>query len=93
MKSFVMSIFLLQSAFGSVFGMALAPFAKDPRLVWMYIGLCFATLIAAGFFWYCFNHLNTIEVSMNALENKVESAVSLHAIEATEDLGQSFGGT
>ena len=92
MKSFVMSIFLLQSAFGSVLGIALAPFAKDPRLVWMYIGLCFATLIAAGFFWYCFNHLNATEVSMNALKNKVGSAVSLHEIEATEDLGQSIEG-
>lgn len=36
MKAFVMSIFLLQTAFGSAFGIALAPTAKDPKLVWMY---------------------------------------------------------
>lgn len=36
MKSFVMSIFLLQNAFGSALGIALAPTAKDPKLVWMY---------------------------------------------------------
>ena len=90
MKSFVMSIFLLQSAFGAALGIALAPFAKDPRLVWMYIGLCFVTLLAAGFFWFSFNHLNATEVSTNALENKVERAVSLHEFEATEDLGQSI---
>ena len=92
MKSFVMSIFLLQSAFGSALGIALAPFAKDPRLVWMYVGLCFATLIAGGFFWLCFNHLNKTEVSMNPLENKVERAVSLDEMEAIEDLGESIGG-
>lgn len=36
MKSFVMSIFLLQTAFGSALGIALAPTATDPKLVWMY---------------------------------------------------------
>ena len=92
MKSFVVSIFLLQSAFGSALGIALAPIAKDPRLIWMYTGLCIATLIAAGLFWVCFNHLNATEGSMNALENKVERAVSLHEIRATEDLGQSIEG-
>lgn len=86
MKSFVMSIFLLQSAFGAALGMALAPIAKDPRLVWMYSGLCIATLIAAGLFWLCFNHLNATEGSMNAFEDKVDRAVSLPEIGATEDL-------
>lgn len=36
MKSFVMSIFLLQTAFGNALGIALAPTATDPKLVWMY---------------------------------------------------------
>lgn len=77
MKSFVMSIFLLQSAFGSALGIALAPFAKDPKLVWMYSGLCIATIIAAGLFWICFKHLNATEESMNALENKGEKGVGV----------------
>ena len=79
LKSFVMSIFLLQSAFGSALGVTLAPVAKDPRLVWMYTGLCVATLIAAGLFWLCFRHLNAAEESMNALENKGEKAVGVEA--------------
>ena len=36
MKSFVMSIFLLQTAFGSALGIALAPTATDPKILWMY---------------------------------------------------------
>lgn len=36
MKSFVMSIFLLQTALGAALGIALAPTATDPKLVWMY---------------------------------------------------------
>lgn len=31
-----MAMFLLQTAFGSALGIALAPTAKDPKLVWMY---------------------------------------------------------
>lgn len=36
MKSFVMSIYLLQTAFGSALGIALAPTTTDPKIVWMY---------------------------------------------------------
>lgn len=36
MKSFVMSIYLLQNAFGSALGIALSPTATDPKLIWMY---------------------------------------------------------
>lgn len=83
MKSFVMSIFLLQSAFGSALGVALAPIAKDPRLVWLYSGLCIATSIAAGLFWMCFKHLNAAEESMNALENRVEKIDGVGETDAT----------
>lgn len=92
MKSFVMSIFLLQSAFGSALGMALAPIAKDPRLAWMYTGLCIATLIAAGLFWVCFKHLNGTEESMNMLENKDEKAVGVGHVDATGALDRSVKG-
>lgn len=33
MKSFVMAMFLLTSAFGAALGMAISPVAKDPKLV------------------------------------------------------------
>lgn len=92
LKSFVMSIFLLQSAFGSALGALLAPFAKDPRLVWMYSGLCIATFIAAGFFWKCFKHLNATEESMNTLEGKGGKAVGADDTDVTRPLRHSIEG-
>ena len=92
LKSFVMSIFLLQSALGSALGVALAPVAKDPRLVWMYIGLCIAVTIAAGLFWVCFKHLNATEESMNALEKKGEKVIVVVETDATEALKHSIEG-
>ncbi|KAF2269114.1 PTR2-domain-containing protein [Lojkania enalia] len=48
MKSFIMSLFLLTSAGGSALGILIAPFARDPDLVWFYAGLG-CTAFAAGF--------------------------------------------
>lgn len=86
LKSFVMSIFLLQAALGSALGVLLAPVAKDPKLVWMYTGLCIATFIAAGLFWVCFRHLNATEDSMNALGNKSEKVVDVVDTDLTSAL-------
>ena len=92
LKSFVMSIFLLQSAFGSALGVLLAPFAKDPKMVWMYAGLCIATLVAAGLFWTCFKHLNATEESTNALESKDQTAVGVNNSEVMGALHRSNRG-
>lgn len=92
MKSFVMSIFLLQEAFGSALGIALAPTAKDPKLVWMYTGLGIATIITAGLFWICFRKYNATEESMNALEDKGEKAVVADQIGVLGHRGMSMGG-
>jgi dipeptide/tripeptide permease len=55
MKSVIMSIYLLTSAGGSVLGILVAPWAKDPYLVWMYLGLATMCLITSGIFWRLFN--------------------------------------
>lgn len=74
MKSFIMSMFLLTSAFGSALGMLLAPMAKDPRLVWMYTGLaCIAALAGVAFYW-TFKDLdqasapNSVEIAEDDIE-------------------------
>ena len=92
LKSFVMSIFLLQSAFGSALGVLLAPFAKDPRLVWMYSGLCIATMIAAGLFWTCFKHLNVTDETMNVIEKKGGKAIGVNDTDVTGALNYSIEG-
>ena len=92
LKSFVMSIFLVQIAFGSALGVLLAPFAKDPKLVWLYVGLCIALGVAAGLFWICFKHLNAAEESMNALENKSQKVVIIDDNEVSGALRRSIEG-
>lgn len=82
MKSFVMSIFLLQTAFGSALGIALSATAVDPKLLWMYTGICVATIITAGLFWILFRKYNATEESMNALEDKGKQAVPVGQITA-----------
>lgn len=95
LKSFVMSIFLLQSAIGSALGAALAPIAKDPNLVWLYTGLSLLSITAAGLFWICFKHLNAIEAieeSMNAVENKYYKGTGDNELDPTEALDLNMEG-
>lgn len=82
MKSFVMSMFLLTTAFGSALGIALSPTAVDPSLEWMYVGLCVATIIAGGIFWLIFRRYNATEEEMNSLEDKGEKALPATAVKA-----------
>lgn len=83
MKSFVMSIFLLQSGFGSALAIALSPTAEDPKIIWMYTGICVATIIAGGLFWFCFKGYNETEEEMNALEDKGEQPVPASMIDGS----------
>ncbi|KAK2750738.1 peptide transporter ptr2 [Myotisia sp. PD_48] len=68
MKSFVMSMFLLTSAFGAALGIAISPTAKNPKLVWMFTGLSGAAAIGGVIFWFLFKQYNASESQMNALE-------------------------
>jgi len=68
MKSLVMSIFLLQNAFGSALGVALSPTSKNPKLVIMYASIAAATLIAGLAFWFCFRKYNKVEEELNKLD-------------------------
>lgn len=68
MKSFIMSIFLLTTAFGSALGCALSPVTEDPKYVWMYVGLAVACFIAGLVFWACFSYLNGKEEEMNSMD-------------------------
>ena len=58
MKSFIMSLFLLTSAAGSALGMLIAPFGKDPWLVWFYGALAIAAGATGGVFHWMFRSVN-----------------------------------
>lgn len=77
MKSFIMSLFLLTSAFGSALGIALSPTAVDPKLLWMYVGLCVACFLAGVIFWLLYSKYNDTEEEMNELEKYTQPAKSV----------------
>ena len=68
MKSFVMSLFLLTTAFGGVISIGLSGVSVDPKLVWMYTGIAIAAFIAGVVFWVLFRHYNDLEDKMDAME-------------------------
>lgn len=75
MKSFIMSLFLVTNAIGSALGIALAPTAEDPKLVWTYTGLASACFIAGCLFWVMFKHYNKVEEQLNQLDYLDEDEV------------------
>lgn len=72
MKSFIMSLFLLVTAFSSAIGIALSPTSEDPKLVWTYTGLACACFLAGCLFYICFRHYNAKEDEWNQLDYVAE---------------------
>lgn len=75
MKSLIMSLFLLTSAFGNALGILIAPSAKDPHLVWLYTGLACTAAAAGGIFHWMFRGLDDIKprpVESAAEEGEIE---------------------
>lgn len=54
-----MSLFLLTSAGGSILGILIAPWAKDPYLVWMYLAFTTMCFVTGGLFWCLFRGYDT----------------------------------
>ncbi|KKY35748.1 putative peptide transporter ptr2-a [Diaporthe ampelina] len=86
MKSFIMSLFLLTSAFGSALSIALSPTAVDPKLLWMYTGLCVACFCAGIIFWLLYSRYNDTEESMNELDKFTEKPKPVGEKTADRDL-------
>lgn len=87
MKSFIMSLFLVTNAVGSALGIALAPTAEDPKLVWTYTGLAISCFVAGCVFWFTFKHYNDVEEELNQLDYLDEDEVhpGLEPIASTVD--------
>ncbi|KAG7193121.1 peptide transporter ptr2 [Scheffersomyces spartinae] len=76
MKSFIMALFLLMTAFGSALGIAMSSTSVDPKLVWTYTGLGVSCFIAGVLFWFTFKHYNYKEDDLNALDYQKDSLVT-----------------
>jgi proton-dependent oligopeptide transporter, POT family len=70
MKSFVMSIFLLTTAIGSVISIALSSVSVDPKLVWLYTGISAAAFVAGWVFWGLFRGYNQLEDKMDVMDSE-----------------------
>jgi len=81
MKSFIMSLFLLTSAGGSLLGILIAPFAKDPYLHWLYFGLAITALITG----YIFHRLFKSVEEWATVSNIAESAEGFELLERREE--------
>lgn len=79
MKSFIMALFMLTSAFGAALAAAIAPFAKNPNLVWLYTALSIATLLTGLLFWACFRKYNAIEETTQ-FDNGDERSIQLEEL-------------
>jgi POT family proton-dependent oligopeptide transporter len=73
MKSLIMSLFLLTTAFGAALGAAIAPLARDPNLMGLYIGLAVASLVGGCVFWRLFSKYNRTEDVMNEMSSEGKS--------------------
>ena len=80
MKSFIMSLFLLTSAAGSALGILIAPFGKDPHLVWFYGVLAIATAVTGASFHWTFRRIKQDmegHVGGGRVESVVEEEIEL----------------
>jgi POT family proton-dependent oligopeptide transporter len=61
---------------------AIAPFAKNPNLVWLYTALSIATLLTGLLFWACFRKYNAIEETTQ-FDNGDERSIQLEELSET----------
>lgn len=67
MKSLIMAIFLLQTAFGNAINLAVLPVTEDPHLVWLYTGFACAAFAGGIAFYATFWKWDKTEESDNAI--------------------------
>ncbi|KAF1356652.1 peptide transport protein PTR2 [Delphinella strobiligena] len=85
MRSFCMALFLLTTAFGSALSIALTPTAVDPKLLWMYTGLCVACFTAGVVFWLLYSRYNKTEELMNELDKFTDKALPVGQVSGVEN--------
>ncbi|KAI7901093.1 POT family-domain-containing protein [Cokeromyces recurvatus] len=72
MKSIVMALYLLTSCFASILGFALVSVAVDPKLTWMYLGICIAMLVCTILFWICHHKADARDAEEDAIQRDIK---------------------
>jgi proton-dependent oligopeptide transporter, POT family len=65
MKSFVQSMYLLTSAFGSALSEAFVPLVGDPQMMWLFTGIGCSAVVAGVLVYIIFRKYNATEEQMN----------------------------
>jgi POT family proton-dependent oligopeptide transporter len=95
MKSFVQAMYLLTNAFGSAISEAFISLVGDPKIEWLFVGLCGGSFCTGVVFWLLFHHLDAQEDEMNTLDAKhdeLENKKALHQAGVAGDVGTSEAG-
>ncbi|KAG2230799.1 hypothetical protein INT48_008740 [Thamnidium elegans] len=75
MKSIVMALFLLTNCFASILAFALVSVTVDPKLVWMYTGICGFMLLCTVLFYICHHKADITDSEEDAIMRDVERKV------------------
>lgn len=70
MKSFVQAMYLFTNAFGYAIGEAFTNLVGDPKIMWLFAGLCISSFLAGCIFFVIFHGLDSKEDEMNSLDAK-----------------------
>lgn len=68
MKSFIVSLFLITNAFGSLIGILLGPVSIPSKMVWTFGSLGVSCFLAGASFWLLFRHYNRFEEQLGLLD-------------------------
>lgn len=68
MKSFIMALYLLTDAVGSLIGISLGPVSIPLKIIWTFTGLSICLVICGIIFWLCFKHYNYQEEALGKLD-------------------------
>ncbi|KAI8974397.1 POT family-domain-containing protein [Pilobolus umbonatus] len=75
MKSIVMSMYLLTNCFGSVLAFTMVSVAVDPKLTWMYTGICAAMFTCTILFYITHHKADDTDVAEDAIHRGAAVAV------------------
>ena len=68
MRSLVQALRQLTAGVGSALGMALSPVSKDPKVLYLYVGLAVVMAITAPVFWAFFAKYDDLDEELNNLD-------------------------
>lgn len=72
MKSIVMALFLLTNCFASILAFALVSVTVDPKLVWMYTGICGFMALCTVLFYICHHKADITDMEEDAIVRDTE---------------------